>query len=84
MALNEPQWHPEAILDAEFARNWYAERSPFAARGFLLAVDDAVNAVMQAPGRWPVRTHGCQQAVPGYDLATPRPAMMLRNRFALA
>jgi hypothetical protein len=39
VALSEPRWHPEAILDAEFACNWYAERSPFAARGFLLALE---------------------------------------------
>ena len=49
MASNEPRWHPDAIKDAETARNWYAERSPFAARGFLLALDAAVDAVVEAP-----------------------------------
>jgi plasmid stabilization system protein ParE len=47
--------------DAEVARGWYAERSPFAARGFLLALDAAVNAVNEAPHRWPQRSHGCRQ-----------------------
>ena len=61
MALSEPLWHPAAILDAEAARDWYAERSPFAARGFLLALEEAVNAVMEAPHRWPERAHGCRQ-----------------------
>jgi plasmid stabilization system protein ParE len=60
VVLSEPQWHPDAILDAELARNWYAERSPFAARGFLLALDAAVSAVANAPNRWPERSHGCR------------------------
>lgn len=60
VALSELRWHPEAIRDAESARNWYAERSPFAARGFLLALEDAVRAVLDAPERWPLRTHGCR------------------------
>ncbi len=50
-------------MDAEYARDWYAERSPFAARGFLLAVDDAVRAVLDAPERWPPRSHGCRHYV---------------------
>ena len=61
MDLNELRWHPEAVRDAEAARDWYAERSPFAARGFLLAMDTAVAAVMETPGRWPTRSHGCRQ-----------------------
>ena len=61
MASNEPQWHPEAVLDAEEARNWYAERSPFAARGFLLALDDTVRAILLAPERGPLESHGCHR-----------------------
>ena len=57
------RWHPEAILDAEAAREWYSERSPFAARGFLLALDQAVQSVNEAPERWPERPHGCRQYV---------------------
>jgi hypothetical protein len=60
VALSEPQWHPDAIVDAEVARNWYAERSAFAARGFLLALDAAVIAIINAPNRWPERAHGCR------------------------
>ncbi len=52
MVSNDPRWHPDAILDAREARDWYADRSAFAARGFLLALDDAVNAVVAAPERW--------------------------------
>ena len=61
MASSEPRWHPAALEDAIAARDWYAERSPFAARGFLLALDAAITAVMEAPERWPERIHGCRQ-----------------------
>ena len=57
------RWHPDAILDAESARDWYAARSPFAARGFLLALNDAVESVLEAPARWPVKQHGCREYV---------------------
>ena len=63
MVSSELRWHPEAILDAEFARSWYVERSPFAARGFLLALEAAVNSVVEVPQRWPVRKHGCRHYV---------------------
>ena len=60
MAIGELQWHPDAILDAEAARNWYAERSPFAARGFLLALEQAVTAIVEAPDRSPLKDDGCR------------------------
>lgn len=60
MVTSELLWHPDAILDAEAARNWYAERSPLAARGFLLALSDAVEAVVAAPNRWPEKSDGCR------------------------
>jgi plasmid stabilization system protein ParE len=61
VASIEPRWHPDAVEEAEAARDWYAERSPFAARGFLLALEAAVASVMEAPERWPERAHGCRQ-----------------------
>ena len=73
MASYEPQWHPEAELDAEEARNWYAMRSPFAARGFLLALDDAVNAILQAPGLGPLARQGCRR----YVFPTPYPFALI-------
>lgn len=63
MATSEPRWHPEAIEDAQAARDWYAERSPLAARGFLLVLGEAVAAVAAAPERWPVGKHGCRRYV---------------------
>jgi plasmid stabilization system protein ParE len=61
VASIEPQWHPEAVSDAEAARDWYVERSPFAARGFLLALGAAVTSVIESPERWPERLSGCRQ-----------------------
>ena len=63
MASNEPLWHPEAILDAEGAREWYSERSPLAARGFLLSLEHAVQAVIEAPESPPAYEHGCRRYV---------------------
>lgn len=60
MASSDPRWHVGALLDAQNARDWYAERSPLAARGFLLELAEAVNAVLEHP-RWysrgKARTH---------------------------
>lgn len=53
MASNEVRWHVEALEDARNARDWYAERSPLAARGFLLELTGALNAVLEAPTMWP-------------------------------
>lgn len=61
MASNEIEWHPGAIVEAEQARDWYAARSPFAARGFLLELQAAVRAVSEAPGRWPKYLHGTRR-----------------------
>jgi plasmid stabilization system protein ParE len=63
VASNSPAWHPEALVDIREARDWYAERSPLAARGFLKALESAVQAVVDAPGRWPSRKHGARQYI---------------------
>jgi plasmid stabilization system protein ParE len=54
VASSEPRWHAEAVEDAREARDWYAERSALAARGFLLELSDAIEAVAEAPERWPI------------------------------
>lgn len=59
----EPAWHPEALKDAQEARDWYAERSPSAVHGFLTALDQGINAVMEAPERWPNHRYGCRRYV---------------------
>ncbi len=63
MGSNEPIWHPGALADAEEARSWYAERSALAALGFLYALDEGVEALLEAPERWPLHRHGCRRYV---------------------
>ena len=61
--MSEVRWHPDAILDVELARDWYAEQSPFAARGFLLALESALEAVVASPEGAPIKAHECRHYV---------------------
>jgi len=63
VASNDPRWHPEAVAEAERARDWYAEKSPKAAHNFLVALEAALAAVVEAPERWPLDKHGCRRYV---------------------
>jgi plasmid stabilization system protein ParE len=47
------EFHPSAVTEAEGAREWYAERSRSAAKGFLHELDHALVRVAEAPERWP-------------------------------
>lgn len=44
--------HPEAILEAQTAREWYAERSPAAAEAFMAELDAAIDRITEASDRW--------------------------------
>jgi plasmid stabilization system protein ParE len=61
--LSEVRWHPDAVLDAESARDWYTEQSPFAARGFLLALEAALQSVTESPLAAAEKLHGCRHYV---------------------
>lgn len=63
MASIDLRWHPEAIQEAYETRDWYARRSILAARGYLLALDQAVEAVLEAPMRYPKAEFGCREFV---------------------
>ena len=63
MASSELIWHPAALTDAEEARNWYAQRSARAARGFLLALEQGVATILEAPERWSESRYGCRRFV---------------------
>jgi len=54
-------FHPEALQEAEAARDWYAERSPVAARAFVIELTHAIEQVGESPEMWPQ-----------YDLTTHR------------
>ena len=47
------KFHPAAAEEAEAAYGWYAERSLVAARGFREELRHSVEAVAEAPERWP-------------------------------
>ena len=47
-------FHPEAFAEAGEAANWYRERSPRAASDFLRELERAVQAISDAPERWPI------------------------------
>ena len=47
-------FHPEAIAEAEAAREWYAERSLWAAEEFLKELERALDSLAESPNRWPL------------------------------
>ena len=46
-------FHPEATRELEDSFDWYAARSPAAARGFALAVDASLRKIGDNPERFP-------------------------------
>ena len=57
----------EAADEIEEARRWYRERSELAERAFLHEVDHAVDAVVNAPQRWPAYAAGTRRYIfPGF------------------
>ena len=51
----ELRLHPDAVAEARAARLWYAGRSARAAHAFVVQLDRALQAIVEAPSRWPVR-----------------------------
>jgi toxin ParE1/3/4 len=45
--------HPDALLEAEAGVTWYLERSRGAAEHFLAELERALEAILEAPDRWP-------------------------------
>ena len=45
-------FHPDATTELAESADWYAERSPRAARNFLVAVDIAVASIADDPERF--------------------------------
>ena len=45
-------FHPDATAELESSADWYAERSPTAARNFLVAVDVAIASIVNDPARF--------------------------------
>jgi plasmid stabilization system protein ParE len=47
------EFHPEAIAEAQAAREWYDARSPLLGKSFLSELDRAVDCIAESPDRWP-------------------------------
>ena len=54
MTIRQVEIHPDALAEAEAAVAWYAERSSRAPAAFIEEVDNTIQAILNAPKRWPV------------------------------
>lgn len=52
---------PAALAEAEEAAAWYAERDPRVAAAFVAELEEALERIAEAPGRWPAHLHGTQR-----------------------
>jgi toxin ParE1/3/4 len=50
MADRRVELHPEALIEAQAAFDWYRERNPAAA--LLAEIDVAINEITASPERW--------------------------------
>ena len=55
------EFHPEAVAEAEAALAWYRERTLRAAEAFVSDLEKAIEAVSEAPHRWPLFDQGCRR-----------------------
>src|SRR3954467_13022828 len=53
--------HPTAVEEAQAAWQWYLERSQSAADSFLAEIDHGIEAISEAPERWPLFVHGTRR-----------------------
>ncbi len=53
MASKAIEFHAEASLEFEAAFEWYLERSESVASRFAAEIDRAIQAIADAPQRWP-------------------------------
>ena len=51
----------DALVEAEEAARWYAQRSPTAAAGFVFELEAAVLAITETPHTWPAYDHGTRR-----------------------
>lgn len=54
------EFHPDAIIEATEAYEWYALRSQNAAEGFLTRLNEAQSKVIADPDCWPRHLQGTQ------------------------
>lgn len=59
--MNKVVFHPQAIRDLEEAIQFYKERSPKAARRFLLEFKRAKTMILSFPKAWPLFEKGTRR-----------------------
>jgi plasmid stabilization system protein ParE len=61
--MNDPtfEYHPDALLEAWKARQWYAERDYRAAAAFVAELDEAQARLTSHPDRWPIYIDGTRR-----------------------
>jgi plasmid stabilization system protein ParE len=62
MIARQLSLHPAAVEEAEAAARWYRERSPRAAKRFVLELTQVIDKILEAPVRWPQGAHGTRKA----------------------
>ena len=63
MANRTVEFHPAALVEAEAARDWYAERSLIASRAFVTELNHAIDQVVQDPEIWPFYEDGTRRYI---------------------
>ena len=61
MVCRELRFHPEAVAEAQAAREWYEARSDTAGEKFAIELRAALERVQATPERWPRYLHGTRR-----------------------
>lgn len=61
MDLRAIDLHPQAIIEAREAREWYEQRSLSASQAFMDELDVAIERIRQTPERWASYLHGTRR-----------------------
>jgi toxin ParE1/3/4 len=61
MASKALEFHPDARAESRTSLRWYRQRSVRAGEAFLDELDQAIEAILRAPERWPVDASGLRR-----------------------
>ena len=61
IVTQELEYLDDALVEAEEAARWYAQRSPTAAAGFAFELEAAAQAITETPNTWPAYDHGTRR-----------------------
>jgi len=61
MSARRVEVHPDALIEADAALTWYAERSTRAPGAFLAEIQQAIASIAEAPRRWPILEGDCRK-----------------------